>query len=94
MQRLFISVAGTVTRLRSTESVLAMGADIVAAAVVGAVAVIVIAAVFRTLNFGDDVGLLVGLFFGALGALHTLFCHVDHLAVSVASRIAKIQGKN
>ena len=85
MQRLFISAAGTLIRLRLTASVLGMGTDIAAA--------VVIAAVLRALNFGDDVGLLVGLFFGALGALHTLFCHAYHLAHSVALSAAKIQGK-
>lgn len=77
-------------RLRSITLVLGVGADVVAIAViVGIAAVAVVAAVFRALNFGDDIGLLVGLFFGALGALHALFCHSYHLSISVALRIVK-----
>ena len=82
-------------RLRSITLVPGVGADVVAIAViVGIVAIVVVAAVCSALNFGDNIGLLVGLFFGALGALHTLFCHVNHLVVSVGLCMTKIQGKN
>jgi len=91
MQRFFIWLAGTVIRLRSMVSVLAGAVGI---AVVGVVAVVVIAAIFRALNFGNDVGLLVSLFLGALGALHTLFCHSYHLGISVASGAVKNTRKN
>ena len=86
MQRFFIRSAGTVIRLRSIASVLGVGPVVVA------VAVIVL--VFRALNFGDDIGLLVSLFFGALGALHTLFCHSYHLGISLASVVVKNARKN
>ena len=89
MQRFFILSAGTVNLLRLIASALSVGLIVVAVVIVGVVAVAVVAAVFRTLNFGNDVGLLVSLFFSALGALHTLFCHVNHLGISVALRIVK-----
>jgi len=90
MRRLFISAAGTVIRLRSITSVLGVGANVVGVAVAVVIGVIVVAAVFGALNFGDDVRLLVGLFFSALGALHTLFCHSYHLGISLWTKNEKM----
>ena len=79
-------------RLRSIRSVLGVGAGAVGAAVIVAAVrvVVVITAVFGALNFGYDIGLLVSLFFSALGALHVLFSHSYHLGIILRTKGEKM----